>query len=730
MNKFRYNKINIALSMILSSMMVSTAAYSADENSSTSESNNNQAQNKTNSKVQTETIVVMGDKEKGTTFRPKSVTMGPLGEQNLHDLPYAATVFNQDMLEDRQITGLDGVLKYDSSAQMEARGGMDVGRPQTRGVEGSVVANTHLDGMNVVATTAQPIELYQRVEVIHSLTGALYGPATPAGNFNYEFKRPTLDYLNNVNVGLDSNGARKLALDLGGTPYQHLGYRINLIKEQGAGYVSGSQIDRKAVGLAFDIYATDQTTIELNGSYYRYKKYGFPGSFSYTVSSGLPSAVDPTKRGYGQSFAGSDLETTTGSFKVKHDINDTWKFEAGMLGQKVDRTMTSPTNTINGDGTFTQTVSTQKVARRFKLISNEARFNGNFSTAGIDHQMTVGTTGYDWKNYSVTGNSGVSRYTLGSNIDLDDPQQADSPTFYTDGDYSLASKTITQSGILGDLIQFNDQWSMLLVGSYSHFDTLNSSSSDYHDDGVSSTESVMYKPFTDTMTYVAYSDTLEAGQVVTDTDYDNYGETLAPYRSRQIETGVKQSFAGMDANLALFRIKRPLAYASNNVYQVQGMQRNYGLELGLNGNVTSQVKVMANGTWLDATLTDAYSESAENKRVVGVPRFQANLLAEYDFIDLPGFSVNANVHYVGKRAADADNDIWVSAYTTLDLGAKYITRRFYGKKMTVRLNVTNVTNERYWASVFPSTIYGNASSGGSAFLGDPLQANLTTSIEF
>ena len=158
---------------------------------------------------------------------------------------------------------------------------------------------------------------------------------------------------------------------------------------------------------------------------------------------------------------------------------------------------------------------------------------------------------------------------------------------------------------------------MLLVGSYSHFDTLNSSSSDYHDDGVSSTESVMYKPFTDTMTYVAYSDTLEAGQVVTDTDYDNYGETLAPYRSRQIETGVKQSFAGMDANLALFRIKRPLAYASNNVYQVQGMQRNYGLELGLNGNVTSQVKVMANGTWLDATFTDAYSESAENIQLVG-----------------------------------------------------------------------------------------------------------------
>ena len=52
---------------------------------------------------------------------------------------------------------------------MEARGGMDVGRrPQSRGMRGDVVTNNHLDGLNVVGTTAYPMEMMERVEVLTS----------------------------------------------------------------------------------------------------------------------------------------------------------------------------------------------------------------------------------------------------------------------------------------------------------------------------------------------------------------------------------------------------------------------------------------------------------------------------------------------------------------------------------------------------------------------------------
>ncbi|MBF9000699.1 TonB-dependent receptor [Vibrio nitrifigilis] len=732
MKKIQRNNLAAIIGALCLGNIVSMPSLANDQvTTSQSHSSSSKRKPSTKSTVNADnTVVVYGENETQTEFRPDVLTVDPLGELALSDLPYSAAVMNSAFLKDRHVKGLFDALKYDSSTQMEARGGVDVGRPQSRGVEGSVVANSHLDGMNVVVTTAQPMELYERLEIIHSLTGALYGPATPAGDFNYEFKRPTLDYLNDVSIGLDSNGAREATVDLGGTPNQYMGYRINVIKEQGDGYVSGSQIDRKAVGAAFDLHPTDKTTIELNASYYRYKKYGYPGGFYYSSSTGLPSALDATKKGYGQSFAGSDLKTTTGSFKLKHDINDNWKAEVGILGQKVDRLLMSVTNKLNSDGTFTQTITTKKTARRFKLISNEARLNGHIDTGSVEHQVTIGTTGYTWNTYSIANSSG-SKVTLGNNIDIDDPQTFSQPVFYTDGDIELNSKNITQSAILGDMIKWNEQWSTLLVGSYNHFDTLNVDSANYHDDGFSSTEALIFKPIPETTTYVAYSDTLEAGQVVDDDDYKNDGETLDPYRSRQIELGLKQDLGSLDASLAAFRIKRPLAYASSDsIYRVQGMQRNYGIETALNGNVTRQVKIMANATWLDATLTDSYSDSTEGKRVVGVPEWQANVLTEYDFDVVPGLSINANVHYVGKRAGNADNDVWMSAYTTLDLGAKYITKRFYNKPLTLSLSVDNVTNKRYWAASFPRSLYGDSSAGAMAFLGAPLQAHLTASMKF
>lgn len=105
-------------------------------------------------------------------FRPASAEIGPMGKKKLQDVPASVNVLNHQMLDDRQVTSLNDALKYLPSTQMEARGGVDVGRPQSRGMEGSVVDNSHVDGMNVVATTALPIEMYDRIEVLNSLTGA------------------------------------------------------------------------------------------------------------------------------------------------------------------------------------------------------------------------------------------------------------------------------------------------------------------------------------------------------------------------------------------------------------------------------------------------------------------------------------------------------------------------------------------------------------------------------
>ncbi|MCV5714169.1 TonB-dependent siderophore receptor, partial [Escherichia coli] len=88
--------------------------------------------------------------------------------------------------------------------------------PQSRGMQGSVVANSRLDGLNIVSTTAFPVEMLERMDVLNSLTGALYGPASPAGQFNLVAKRQTEETLRKVTLGYQSRSAFTGHADLGG----------------------------------------------------------------------------------------------------------------------------------------------------------------------------------------------------------------------------------------------------------------------------------------------------------------------------------------------------------------------------------------------------------------------------------------------------------------------------------------------------------------------------------
>ncbi len=151
------------------------------------------------------------------------------------------------------------------------------------------------------------------------------------------------------------------------------------------------------------------------------------------------------------------------------------------------------------------------------------------------------------------------------------------------------------------------------------------------------------------------------------------------------------------------------------VYKEQGEQVNNGLELTATGHVYDGLNIYSGVTFLDPQLKDTVSESTTNKRVVGVPKVQANLLVEYNLPSMPELVYSANIHYTGKRAANDTNSAWADSYTTLDLGTRYRTK-ISDIPTTLRLTVNNVTNEHYWASIFPSSTDGDGGSP-SAFLG-------------
>lgn len=154
----------------------------------------------------------------------------------------------------------------------------------------------------------------------------------------------------------------------------------------------------------------------------------------------------------------------------------------------------------------------------------------------------------------------------------------------------------------------------------------------------------------------------------------------------------------MNVNAALFHLERPFAYTGNDtIYREQGKQVNHGLELMADSEALDGLQLFGSMTLLDSKMKDTRSAATRDKRVVGVPTFQANLLAEYSHPSAPNMVYQANLHYTGKRAANDTNTTWAAGFTTLDLGARYAFK-LHDKNAALRVMVNNVTNERYWAS--------------------------------
>jgi iron complex outermembrane receptor protein len=673
----------------------------------------------------------------GAGFQSREAGIGALGNRSIQDTPYSISVIPSAVIENTQATSLNDLLKYIPSAQMEARGGLDVGRPQTRGFESSVAANNHLDGFNVSGTTAYPMELFERVEVIASLTGALYGPASPAGNFNYIAKRPTRSPLSRFTLGYGEQSRGKFHADLS-RRVGNLGLRVNLLQEEGRGYVEHSALRRKLGAVALDYDFTSATKLEINLSHYEFVRRGFPGGFSYGAARALPSAPDPTRAGFGQPGAGLDLVTNGGTLLVKHAFNDNWKLSAGIARQIADRGLNSVSNTLLDDlGNYRVTVPVSRVRGRFIITSHQFNLNGVAHTGGIRHELSLGANGFIWDIHAArvgdihAGNT-APQAVLGV-VNLHDPQIFPSPQWTGGSRRYHSSESRQRTLVLGDTLTFNEKWSALAVVSQSWLKTRNFNAAGvrtggYEDDGISPTVAILFKPHSFVTTYAAYADSLQQGDSAP-VDAANAGQALAPYRSEQYELGLKVSLGSLDARAALFRTERPFAYTdpADNIFREQGKQRNYGLELMANGEVFPNLFVYSGLTLLDPRLLKTVRADTRDKRVVGVPRARLNVLLEYQPPQAPGLVLTSNVHYTSRRAANDTNTTWADSYATLDLGARYTTR-IAGKTTVWRLGINNVTDKKYWASIFPGSINGTGGSA-SAFLGTPREVQASVSFD-
>ena len=666
-------------------------------------------------------------------FHSSDASFGPLGTQPILTSPASITVIPQDLLVDAQARTINDALRALPSVEIRDQQGLEVSRPQSRGFQGSITENTRLDGLNIIGTTAIPTENLENIQVLNGLAGALYGPETPAGVFNYVLKRPTDTPLARLVESYDSNGLFTEEADLGGRAGKDgmFGYRLDLVHGEGESFVSRSFDDRTLASGDFDIHVDDRTTIQLDASHYEDTGNGLPGSFVYDGASTsktnrstlLPEAVDATRVGYGQPGAGTNLVTDTGLAKLLHSFNDRWSLELGGLYQNAQRNLFGITNTlIDNRGDYTTTKNFTAVPH-FTAGSNEAYLNGHLTIAGLENDVTLGTNGVINNQYNYRNSIVIP--TLGK-ASLQNPVVFPyKPTPANGGEYESAYLD-QQSIIEGDTLHLNRHWAVQTVFSESFLDAKSFSNKDKATGAETSnglfspTVSLIYRPTPRWTVYANYANAWEEGDQAP-TNAANPNVFLAPYNDEQYEIGTKYA---VTSRLLLtfdgFRMTRPYAntVTPSDVFQVIGTQRNYGLELFAQGDVTPGLSVLGGVTYIDARLLNTGVSGTDGGLVVGMPNWKSDMTLDWHPAFLHGFAFTGTAHYESERAAtNVKNQSFAGSYATLDIGARYAARVFR-RDLTVRVGAINVTDTRYYSSVADGTIVGSPGAN-TAYLGAP-----------
>ncbi|ACT49663.1 TonB-dependent receptor [Methylovorus glucosotrophus] len=638
-------------------------------------------------------------------YRVKTISsVGALGSMRLQDTPYAISVIPQELIQNIQAQSPDDVYKLNPSTRTTT--------PQITGfspnvnIRGFDGYNTAEDGMRRAYNHAATMEDKERVEVLNGLSGFLYGAANPGGMINFVYKRPTMERLNSVTVGNYGGSQAYVHGDFGGRidDEGRAGYRLNVVKQDGGTALDHQSIQRELISGAIDWQITDKLLLELNAVYNHYKIDAV--SPYWYVASGIqrPSAPDTSKY-WGQKWSGDEFHNTKLMSKLTYQLNDHITLRGAYMRDYINREGTAGTYNYPQSSTTYQQLALAGADSEDVYNAGQAFADIRFDTGSISHKVTTGyymnSDLYRGSDYD-SGASTLGPFSMRSPTYVAKPAfAADTASLYTKG------RDINENLMLGDLVTFNEQWSMLAGVNRSRILSLsynedNSKSSSYDKSRTSPAISLIYKPMPWLTSYLSYIEGLEAGgRAPTSLIYTNHGEVMPPMVSRQQEFGLKASVGKVLLTTAIFEIEKAYQYtevidSSSSVYRQNGRQNHKGIEFGATGKATDRLTVITGLTLMDATVKK--SENAGNVPMNVAQQF-AKVYSEYQIPGVEGLTLTGGVYYTGKQYADDANTDRLPSYVTADIGARYQTT-VSNRPLTLRLNVNNLFDKDYWLNAY------------------------------
>ena len=664
-------------------------------------------------------------------------TLGLLGTVNTMNVPFSVQNYTSQLIEDQQARSAGDVLQNDASVRTtnNSNGGYD-DTFQIRGfqVDG---ADVGLNGMyGLVSRFRVPAYIAERIQLLKG-PGALINGIAPnntiGGSINVITKRaPEVPFLRTTpffssasNFGVHVDTARRFG------DQKEWGVRFNGVLRDGELNVKDGNLQSGLAALGVD-YRADRfrwtlDAISQNDNTNEFRpQITIPANFAF-----VPRPPDPRTNWY----KGSKLEQRDNTImsQAEFDVTDWLTAYAGVGYRDGFSAQDFPTGTLTNATTGAFNVTQRYYDEYQKVASGNVGLRSNFNTGPINHKVNVAYSAFSRElGFGFAANTGGS---FASNIYNPTSLPPINVPRMTPG----KSVDLLQRGVsISDTMSFLDEMFMITGGvRYQVIDADNFNNisgvrtGGYSSDAVSPLGGVVFKPWKNVAFYANYAEGLSQGAVVPQTQtiapnngvpFANAGQTLAPFKSKQVEGGVKVDFGTITTTAAYFEITRPsLVVVGPGVGATQaydGEQNNHGIELNAYGLVAPGLRALVSYTYLIPELTKVASTALATlgKDAQGQARERFSGSLDWDVPGVVGLAVNGRVIYTGKSYLDTLNNVAFPTWVRYDIGARYATK-MNGRPVTFRGGIENLLDKAYWtnAGTFSAVAPGRTYVFSAAF---------------
>ncbi|MFS0827460.1 TonB-dependent siderophore receptor [Pseudomonas phoenicis] len=654
-------------------------------------------------------------------------SQGLLGARDFMDTPFSMTSYSSEGIQAQQARTLGDMVASDPSVRTTNPAG---GRFEQFTVRGLSLFNSDVSygGLyGILPTYSIDMEMADRVDIIKGPSQLINGISprgSVGGGINVVPKHAGDDPLTAFTASYASDSQLGGAVDIARRfgEGDQFGVRFNGVKQSGDTPWDHQSVDRQMAVLGLD-FRGERLRLSADMGHTERDTDAPQERVIVGARAKVPDA-DKVRDNYAQSWSKARTNDTFGMLNAEYDINDSLLAYGAVGARKSDHDFLRHNVPVSNDaGDFS--VQPRDFTRDENVRTGLAGLRNWFHTGPVSHELNLAAS-YFYMDFENDG----GRYAAAPS-NLYDPVPTPTPARPTRLDDKVYTENRFTGVALSDTLGFFDDRLLLTLGArwqrVQVDDWSNGIKGDtaYDEEKLSPSAGVVFKATEQLSLYANYMEGLSQGKIAPSTSI-NEDEIFPPFISRQVEVGAKYDFGRYAVTASAFRIKQP-AYETNTgtrVFGPNGKRENTGLELNVFGEPLDGLRLLGGIMYIHSELRDTLDGQFDGNRAPATPRYNVNLGAEWDVPQLSGLTLTARGIHSSSQYLDQSNSKQIDGWERFDLGARYAFK-VEGRDVTLRANVENVLNDRYWASAGASD-----DSEAGLTLSSPRTWLLSTTVAF